>query len=104
MPLNPTGRPTKPEDKKRQQIAFSLYSEDIQHLNLLTDNRSEFIRQCITEAWTQKQEEAVTLSITMPKRLIRELLGVVKPRLSPSQAALAQALVEDLLEGNKTKE
>lgn len=103
MPANSTGRPPKPEDQKRQQIVFSLYSEDIQHLTLLTDNRSEFIRQCINQAWQQKQEEDVTLSVTMPKWLIRELFGVVKPRLSPSQAALAQALIEDLLEGNAGK-
>jgi hypothetical protein len=103
MPSSTTGRPHKPEEKKRQQIVFSLYREDIQYLDLLTDNRSEFIRHCIMQSWVEKQDEEVTLSVTMPKRLIRELFGLVKPSLSPSQVTLAQALMEDLLAGNKRK-
>ena len=54
MTVHSPGRPPKPDGKKRRQLHFSLYEEDITRLETLTDNRSEFIRQCIAQSWSEK--------------------------------------------------
>src|SRR5262245_41162716 len=77
MATHKAGRPAKPDQEKRQQLDISLYAEDIERLERLTDNRSEFIRQCIAKAWEEKADGEVTLSVTMPKSLVRELRKVV---------------------------
>ena len=68
------GRPAKPERKKRQQLHISLYVEDLERLDQLTDNRSEFLRQCIAKAWEEECGGEVT--VTLPKSLVRELRKV----------------------------
>jgi hypothetical protein len=97
MVANSVGRPPKATQQKRQQLQFSLYSEDIERLGQLTDNRSEFIRQCITKAWNEKYMAAETVTITVPKWLLEELFIKLKPGLPARQANLLQALVEELL-------
>lgn len=74
MASHKAGRPAKPARKKRQQLHISLYAEDIERLDQLTDNRSEFLRQCIAKAWEEQDDREVTLSVTLPKSLARELL------------------------------
>lgn len=100
MSLNSAGRPSKGERDKRQQLQFSLYTEDIERLEQLTDNRSEFIRQCIAKSWAAKHDGDQTITLTIPKWLIRELLDVIKERMPAGRATLIQALVEELLRGN----
>jgi hypothetical protein len=78
MPTHKAGRPAKPDQKKRQQLHISLYAEDLERLDQLTDNRSEFLRQCIAKAWEEQAEGEATLSISLPVSLVRELRKVVK--------------------------
>lgn len=83
MALQKAGRPAKPDQKKRQQLHISLYAEDLERLDQLTDNRSEFLRQCISKAWEEQADDEATLSISLPKSLVRELQKVaeqLKPR------------------------
>jgi hypothetical protein len=68
------GRPAKPVSKRRQQLHISLYPDDIERLDRLTSNRSEFIRQCIAKAWAEKTDGEVTLRVTLPRRLLHGLL------------------------------
>ena len=76
------GRPAKPDGQKRKQLHISLYAEDIDRLDQLTDNRSDFVRQCIQESWEkQKEEEEVTLAIRLPKWVVREALHLVEDTL-----------------------
>jgi hypothetical protein len=77
MATHKAGRPAKPDQKKRQQLHISLYAEDIERLDRLTDNRSEFIRQCIAKAWEEQVEGEKTLSVVLPRSLVRELRKVV---------------------------
>lgn len=95
--LQAVGRPAKPDGNKRQQLQFSLYAEDIVRLEQLTDNRSEFIRQCIAKAWLEKNNGEKMITLQVPQSLLQELLGVLKQRLAPNRAALLQALIDDLL-------
>jgi hypothetical protein len=97
MSVNSLGRPQKAEKARRRQLQFSLYAEDIERLEALTDNRSEFIRQCIAQAWTEKQEGGKTVTIKLPRWLVREALTLLCERLPPNQAALVQNLIEQLL-------
>jgi hypothetical protein len=96
IPLPGVGRPAKPDSNKRQQLQFSLYAEDIDRLEQLTDNRSEFIRQCIAIAWSEKQNGEKIITLHVPQSLIQELLGLLKQQLAPNRAALLQALIDDL--------
>lgn len=91
------GRPAKPDGQKRKQLHISLYAEDIDRLDQLTDNRSDFVRQCIQETWTkQKEEDDITLSFTIPKWMVREALQLVEERLSPEESLIIQKLVRRL--------
>ena len=98
MALHKAGRPSKPDQKKRQQLHISLYAEDLERLDRLTDNRSEFLRKCIAKAWEEQMESEATLSIKLPKSLVRELRKVVdqlEPRnQTPSHRILATRLKE----------
>ncbi|MCE7980551.1 MAG: hypothetical protein DYG89_05110 [Caldilinea sp. CFX5] len=92
------GRPAKPDGQKRKQLHISLYAEDIDRLDQLTDNRSDFVRQCIQESWTkQKEAESVTVTLSLPKWVVREALQFVEENLSPEESALVQKLVKRLL-------
>jgi hypothetical protein len=73
MATQKAGRPAKPDQNKRQQLHISLYADDLERLDRLTDNRSEFIRQCIAKAWAEQQQSATTHSVAVPKSLAREL-------------------------------
>jgi hypothetical protein len=77
MASHKAGRPAKSDQNKRQQLHISLYAEDLERLDQLTDNRSEFLRQCIAKAWEEQVEGEATLSVALPKSLVRELRKVV---------------------------
>ena len=92
------GRPAKPDGQKRKQLHISLYAEDIDRLDQLTDNRSDFVRQCIQESWEkQKEEEEVTLAIRLPKWVVREAMQLVEDTLSAEENAVVQTFVKRLL-------
>ena len=95
MTPNTIGRPLKSERQRRRQLQFSLYSEDIERLEELTDNRSEFIRDCIAKAWEQKFDGEQTITITIPRWLVQEILHLLKERLGPGRADLVAALIEE---------
>jgi Arc/MetJ-type ribon-helix-helix transcriptional regulator len=78
MASHRAGRPAKPDQKKRQQLHISLYAEDIERLDQLTDNRSEFLRQCIAKAWEEQVDGEPTMSVTLPRSLVRQLRKVVE--------------------------
>jgi metal-responsive CopG/Arc/MetJ family transcriptional regulator len=101
MTLNSAGRPPKMPREKRQQLQFSLYAEDVARLEQLTDNRSEFIRECIAQAWAEKTNRDDTITLALPKRLLRELLTVLQHQVPPNRAAVVQGLVEELLENEE---
>ena len=82
MASHRAGRPTKPDQKKRQQLHISLYAEDLERLDQLTDNRSEFLRQCIAKAWEEQVDGEATLSVALPKSLVLELQKVIE-QLAP---------------------
>ncbi len=96
MSTHSPGRPVKPDGKKRQQLHFSLYEEDIERLGQLTDNRSEFIRQCIAQSWSEKFKEDQMITLTVPTWLIKEFILLIKQGVPPRRAAIVQALVEEL--------
>ena len=100
MSLSSPGRPPKPEGQKRQQLHFSLYEEDIARLEQLTDNRSEFIRQCIAQSWYEKCDGDQTITLTVPKWLVKELILLIQQRMPPRRVAIVQALVEELFAEN----
>lgn len=80
MAVHKAGRPAKPARKKRQQLHVSLYAEDLERLDQLTDNRSEFLRECIAKAWEEKcGADEVTFSVTLPRSVARELLKSAGP-------------------------
>lgn len=92
------GRPAKPDGQKRKQLHISLYAEDIDRLDQLTDNRSDFVRQCIQETWIkQKEEEEVTLTVSLPKWVVREALQFVEEHLSAEETAVVEKLVKRIL-------
>ncbi|MEZ4730935.1 MAG: hypothetical protein R3E79_27760 [Caldilineaceae bacterium] len=90
------GRPAKPDGQKRKQLHISLYTEDLDRLDQLADNRSDFVRQCISESWAKKTEEDVTLSITLPRWVVREALQFVEENLSPEETIVVEKLVKRL--------
>ncbi len=96
MSSHKPGRPAKPASKKRQQLHISLYPEDIERLDQLTDNRSEFLRQCIARSWDEKHDGGVKLSISLPKWLLREVLKTAEQMLPPDKAATFEALVAQI--------
>jgi metal-responsive CopG/Arc/MetJ family transcriptional regulator len=100
MSQNSAGRPAKANRERRKQLQLSLYEDDIARLEQLTDNRSEFVRDCIARAWSQKHDGDQTITLTVPKWLIRELLELMRRRVPASRAALVQVLVEELLSTN----
>ncbi len=91
------GRPLKPDGQKRKQLHISLYTEDIDRLDQLTDNRSDFMRQCISEAWAKRTDPGVTLSITLPQSTVREMLQFVEDRLSPEEVGVVHKLVKQVV-------
>ncbi len=91
------GRPIKPEGQKRKQLHISLYAEDIERLDQLTDNRSDFVRQCISEAWAKRTDPGMTVSITLPQSTVSELLQFVEDRLSPEEMGVVQKVVKSLV-------
>ena len=100
MSSNSPGRPPKPDGQKRQQLHFSLYEEDIARLEELTDNRSEFIRQCIAQSWAEKFDGDQTITLTIPKWLVKELIHLIQERMPPKRATIVEALVNELFTEN----
>lgn len=97
MASHKAGRPAKADQNKRQQLHISLYAEDLERLDRLTDNRSEFIRQCIAKAWEEQVEAETTLSVALPKSLVRELRKVVE-QLEPRRQVTAYRTLATRLE------
>jgi hypothetical protein len=95
--MSSPGRPPKPDGKKRQSLHISLYTEDLERLEKLTDNRSEFLRDCIEQAWEAKHGEQVTLTLTLPRRLVEDLVKVVADQLPAQQASLVKQLMRGVL-------
>jgi hypothetical protein len=95
MTPSSAGRPLKSERQKRRQLQFSLYHEDIERLEELTDNRSEFIRECIAKAWEQKFDGEQTITLTVPRWLVQEVLYLLREQLGPRRADLAAALIKE---------
>jgi hypothetical protein len=91
------GRPAKPASKRRQQLHISLYPEDIARLDALTDNRSEFLRQCIAQAWEQKHHGEVKVTLTLPKWLLDGMLKTAAERLPPEQVDTFQYLMDQIV-------
>lgn len=97
MATHRAGRPAKPDQKKRQQLHISLYAEDLERLDRLTDNRSEFLRQCIARAWEERAEGEATLSVKLPRSLVRELQKIVD-QLEPRRGMTYRAPLDRLKE------
>lgn len=97
MTVNSPGRPPKPDAKKRKQLHISLYSEDLERLEALTDNRSEFVRQNIAKAWAEQHDDDVTVSVTLPRWLVKEIVHAVRKQLPAEQAAAVQVLADGFL-------
>ena len=91
------GRPAKPASKRRQQLHISLYPEDIRRLDALTDNRSEFLRQCIAKAWAEKHDGEVTLTVKLPRRLLHGLLTSASVSAPPQHAGALQTLIDQVI-------
>ena len=96
MASQKAGRPAKPDQKKRQQLHISLYAEDLERLDRLTDNRSEFLRQCIAKAWEEQADGEATLSINLPKSLVQELRKIVE-QLEPRNQVISYRTLAALL-------
>lgn len=90
------GRPTKPDGQKRKQLHLSLYAEDIERLDQLTDNRSEFVRKLIEEAWHKRSDGAVKLEVTVPGGIVHELVQATAAYLSPQEALVIHKLLRRL--------
>ena len=90
------GRPVKPDGQKRKQLHLSLYAEDIERLDQLTDNRSEFIRKLIEEAWHQQADADLKLQVTVPGGIVREVLQLTAAYLSPQEASVIYKLLKRL--------
>jgi hypothetical protein len=98
MASHKAGRPAKPDQKKRQQLHISFYAEDLERLDQLTDNRSEFLRQCIARAWEEQVESEATLSIALPKSLVRELRKAID-QLEPRNEVMSYRTLAARLKG-----
>ena len=82
-PRGGTGRgqgrkPKNDDEQKRQQVAFSLYADDLERLDQLTSNRSEFLRRAISDAWQVKETGKIVVLMT-PAQLdaLRDLVGAL---------------------------
>jgi metal-responsive CopG/Arc/MetJ family transcriptional regulator len=98
MASHRAGRPAKPEQKKRQQLHISLYAEDLERLDRLTDNRSEFLRQCIAKAWEEQADGEATMSVSLPRSLVRELRKVVDQLEPRNVSAVHRTLITHVKE------
>jgi hypothetical protein len=98
------GRPAKPPSKRRQQLHISLYSDDIERLDQLTDNRSEFIRQCIARAWSERHEGEIALTVTVPKWLLHGMLKTASQRLPPDHVRAFRTLIEQIMDDGEVVE
>lgn len=98
MASHKAGRPAKPDQNKRQQLHISLYAEDLERLDRLTDNRSEFLRQCIAKAWEEQADGEATLSVTLPKSLVQELQKIVEQLEPRNQGTSYRTLATRLKE------
>jgi hypothetical protein len=96
-PQNGPGRPPKSDGQKRQSLHVSVYAEDLERLDQLTDNRSEFLRSCIGRAWDEEQSEDVTVSVTLPKWLIEELVKALTAQMPARERSLVEAAAKGLL-------
>jgi hypothetical protein len=96
-PQSGPGRPPKSDGQKRQSLHVSVYAEDLERLDQLTDNRSEFLRGCIGRAWDEEQSEDVTVSVTLPKWLIEELVKALAAQMPTRERALMEMAVKGLL-------
>jgi hypothetical protein len=98
MASHKAGRPAKPDQKKRQQLHISLYAEDLERLDQLTDNRSEFLRQCIAKAWEEQAESDTTMSVALPKSFVRQLRKLAEQLESRPQFIAHRSLAARLKE------
>jgi metal-responsive CopG/Arc/MetJ family transcriptional regulator len=98
MALHKAGRPAKSNQNKRQQLHISLYAEDLERLDRLTDNRSEFLRQCIAKAWEEQADSEATLSVALPKSLVHELRKIIEQLEPRRQVSPFQRLASRLEE------
>jgi hypothetical protein len=78
-------------------LHISLYPEDIERLDELTGNRSEFLRHCINKAWEEKNVGEVTVTLTLPKWLLQGVLKTAEERLSADQMGTFQSLVGQIV-------
>lgn len=92
MTSHKAGRPAKLDQNKRQQLHISLYAEDLEKLDQLTDNRSEFLRQCIAKAWDEQAENEATLSVALPKSLVRQLRKLIDQIEPRNQVSIYRSL------------
>lgn len=97
MHRHKAGRPSKPASKRRQQLHISLYPEDIERLDELTKNRSEFIRHCINKAWEEKHVGEVTVTLTLPKWLLQGMVKTAEARLPADQLDTFYSLVGQIV-------
>jgi hypothetical protein len=91
------GRPPKSDGQKRQSVHISVYAEDLERLNQLTDNRSVFLRDCIERAWEEEHGEDVTVSVTLPKWLIEALVNAVTAQMPARERTLIETAANGLL-------
>lgn len=94
------GRPSKPASKRRQQLHISLYPEDIERLDELAENRSEFLRHCINKAWEEKHVGEVTVTLTLPKWLLQGMVKTAEERLPADQIGTLHSLVGQIVAAN----
>jgi hypothetical protein len=97
MHRHKAGRPSKPASKRRQQLHISLYPEDIERLDELTKNRSEFLRHCINKAWEEKHVGEVTVTLTLPKWLLQGVVKTAEARLPADQLDTFYSLVGQIV-------
>jgi hypothetical protein len=97
MHRHKAGRPSKPASKRRQQLHISLYPEDIERLDELTENRSEFLRHCINKAWEEKHVGEVTVTLTLPKWLLQSVVKTAEARLPADQLDTFYSLVGQIV-------
>ena len=90
------GRPAKPDGQKRKQLHLSLYAEEIERLDQLTDNRSEFVRALIAQAWHRQADGDLKLQLRVPGGIVREVLQLTEDYLSPQEASVIQRLLKRL--------
>jgi metal-responsive CopG/Arc/MetJ family transcriptional regulator len=97
-PQSGPGRPSKSDGQKRQSLHVSVYTEDLERLDQLTENRSEFLRGCIERAWEEEHSEDVTISVTLPKWLIEELVKALTAQMPARERTLIETAAKGLLQ------